>query len=127
MFCRKTCHFDLIKLNTGEKVPYHSADWQSCKIIKPVHIQGCPLVISINTVEIQWPSSDGSFTMTGWNQHHGPCKSFYAYSTLDGWNYPWLEQFFMVSSLFKPLNFYCALKPVKKAHSQKDKKIGFQD
>ena len=33
-------------------------------------------------------------------------RSFYAKFTLDGWNYTWLELFFMVPSLFKTLNFY---------------------
>ena len=36
-------------------------------------------------------------------------RSFYAYSTLDGWNNSLLELFFMVQSLFEPLKFYFGL------------------
>ena len=46
---------------------------------------------------------------------HGPNSSFYAKSTLDSWNYPWLELFFMVPSLFEPLKFYSNFKSKRAA------------
>ena len=51
-------------------------------------------------------NSDGLFTMADKNYHQSPYRSFCAKYTLDGWDYPWLELFFMVPSLFEPLKFY---------------------